>query len=454
MSEEIEKDLQQEENIHPLGALTAPIDIRDYYLPAGAQTTTTTYPKEFVLEGMPPVKDQGKIWSCVAHALSTVVEYHNKHQEETDVTMSTGYIYGNRDAKDEDIKGMYTTHALKRLVKYGDVPEELFPYNQEIPQILTTFKSKAFEISPDAIPNRISSYYSIAVTGLVKKALMADGPVICNANWSGKEKVDADGVVYEPSTVKDSDYGGHCTVIYGWNEKGFLVQNSWGTKWGKEGRCILPYDFHYTGFYGVKDEINEKKKATELTSLNEKLAEYERRIVEQNATIATLEDKIGDLEMIQTENEIKLKQQMVDTEKLLEANKKLNELQDKYNALYLDYLEGLKTAEELDKARKTLEEKQHEMEAMMEELGSLRSTANAYILATNELEKLKSTKTSLELANQELIEDNEALKKRIEELEQKITDIEKPYQNMPKWLVNIINFIVNLFKKESEPQLA
>ena len=36
--------------------------------------------------------------------------------------------------------------------------------------------------------------------------------------------------------------GGHAFMIVGYNEVGFLVQNSWGAKWGKGGYATLPYE--------------------------------------------------------------------------------------------------------------------------------------------------------------------------------------------------------------------
>ena len=44
-------------------------------------------------------------------------------------------------------------------------------------------------------------------------------------------------------------------IIYGWNEKGWLIQNSWGTYWGKKGRAILPYDVKIREAWGVTDEV-------------------------------------------------------------------------------------------------------------------------------------------------------------------------------------------------------
>ena len=57
------------------GAIPSPIDIRDYRGVACA--VKQDFPKEFELE-MPEVKNQGSVGSCVAHAISTVVEYFSR----------------------------------------------------------------------------------------------------------------------------------------------------------------------------------------------------------------------------------------------------------------------------------------------------------------------------------------------------------------------------------------
>ena len=40
----------------------------------------------------------------------------------------------------------------------------------------------------------------------------------------------------------DAAIGGHAFLIAGYNEIGFLVQNSWGTTWGKNGYATLRYE--------------------------------------------------------------------------------------------------------------------------------------------------------------------------------------------------------------------
>jgi hypothetical protein len=42
--------------------------------------------------------------------------------------------------------------------------------------------------------------------------------------------------------VDSGEAGGHAFAIVGYNEVGFLVQNSWGSDWGKDGFATLPYE--------------------------------------------------------------------------------------------------------------------------------------------------------------------------------------------------------------------
>src|SRR5215218_20974 len=42
--------------------------------------------------------------------------------------------------------------------------------------------------------------------------------------------------------VDANQLGGHAFALVGYNEVGFLVQNSWGTDWGRRGYATLPYE--------------------------------------------------------------------------------------------------------------------------------------------------------------------------------------------------------------------
>jgi C1A family cysteine protease len=40
----------------------------------------------------------------------------------------------------------------------------------------------------------------------------------------------------------DSFLGGHAVSIVGYNEKGFIIRNSWGRSYAEKGYVLLPYD--------------------------------------------------------------------------------------------------------------------------------------------------------------------------------------------------------------------
>jgi hypothetical protein len=43
---------------------------------------------------------------------------------------------------------------------------------------------------------------------------------------------------------KVSNFGGHVVTIVGYNERGFIIKNSWGTTWGDGGYGYVSYDLH------------------------------------------------------------------------------------------------------------------------------------------------------------------------------------------------------------------
>ena len=59
------------------------------------------------------------------------------------------------------------------------------------------------------------------------------------------------GVLDIPEDYNDDKLGGHMILILGWNETGFIIQNSWGKDWGNEGCGILPYEYRIDEAWGV-----------------------------------------------------------------------------------------------------------------------------------------------------------------------------------------------------------
>ena len=230
-----------------MGAEISPIDVRDYHLAC----TGKEFPAQFQLDTV-PVKNQGLMPTCTAHASSLIVEYFNMKQEDNGYQeFSTNYIFGRRE-QGQDGKGMALREALKILQKYGNCLLTDCKGNNQF----STARAKLEEIGLEeldalAYPHRISSYFRCNTIEEVKTALMEHGYVIINMPTYSYRIIND---VYIPTTKTIKGY--HAVIIYGWDDdKGWLVQNSWGKTWASDGRFILPYDYPIVEYWGASDSI-------------------------------------------------------------------------------------------------------------------------------------------------------------------------------------------------------
>ena len=233
------------------GALISPYDIRDYKLAACA--TVQEFPETFVLPEV-SVKDQGSTGSCVAHACSTIIEYFNKKQEETDAVFSTEFIYGYRPDGYYVGSGMYLRDALKTIQKLGDCPLASLKGNHEFEEAMAIVEAALEDLKPEAYPHRISTYARVYTVDEIKQALMNHGYVLVSMPWHADYKL-VNGIY---TFTSDTTRGYHAVVIYGWNENGWLVHNSWGKSWGQKGKFVVPFDFKWTESWLVTDNITSK----------------------------------------------------------------------------------------------------------------------------------------------------------------------------------------------------
>jgi C1A family cysteine protease len=228
------------------GALFSKPDVRDYK----AKAKSHEIPDEFELD-MPKIKNQGVVGSCVAHALSTIIEYFNERETGKYEEMSTGYIYGNRRLTLHKGKGMVAREAICTVAKYGDVPSSYFPANVEVPYVIEMFESEVDKIEHIGYHFKFAEYFKLKDELSIKTSIMENGPVAFSMYWFDDIKV-KDGVM-QTKCVKTKKTGGHCMVIYGWNETGWKVQNSWGDFWADNGNVVIPYDVPFKEVWGIKD---------------------------------------------------------------------------------------------------------------------------------------------------------------------------------------------------------
>lgn len=235
-----------------LGAIFSKLDVRDYVMKSEKSENNKNKISSYELPII-RVKHQGQVGSCCAHVLSSVVEYFNYIQHNIKTEMSVGYIYGNRNKTTHKGKGMIIRDALNTLKKYGTVPKEKFPYNVEMPEASKKFNEYIDELYEEGTISRISSYYRVKTENDIKTALRLSYPIVIGIKWYSDMKV-INGIL----TTKQTLYkGAHCMLLYGWNEKGWKVLNSWGSTWGNKGTCIIPYNMNIQEAWAVVDNIKD-----------------------------------------------------------------------------------------------------------------------------------------------------------------------------------------------------
>jgi C1A family cysteine protease len=214
------------------GYIPSPKDLRDYRISKGYKFCNL--PSQFVVKHS-NIKDQGYIGSCVAHSISEILEANDN------TNYSTGWIYGYRPQGYYQGEGMITSQALKTVNKVGYVENKDFDINVEVPQAQILVNSQLEELKELASQKKVTSYARLTSNSEIKQALFSSGkPVLVAIN------IGTDGLILDKNfiaQIPESTEGGHQLVCFGWNELGFLIQNSWGTDWGASGTFILPYEY-------------------------------------------------------------------------------------------------------------------------------------------------------------------------------------------------------------------
>jgi hypothetical protein len=166
---------------------------------------------------------------------------------------STEFIYGYRPAGYYVGEGMYLRDALKTLQKVGDPPLHNFRGNNKCPEAMKNVEAQLEPLKDLAYPHRISSYVRVRTVDEIKHAIIEYGYVLVSMPWHVDYKLKNGVYTYTNKETR----GNHCVCIYGWDERGWLVQNSWGRGWGQKGKFVVPFDFKWNEAWLVTDDIIE-----------------------------------------------------------------------------------------------------------------------------------------------------------------------------------------------------
>ena len=229
-----------------------PVDLRDWvYRPsvsrAPAATMMPAWPRSS--------SDQKSSQACTGFSLAAVVEYLLYRRDGNADRRVSGYMlysmarrYDEWDDDERSDTGSSLRGALKGWAQHGASEEKLWRSN---PMPKATVADGDWWL--DAVTRPLGAYYrmSLDVISDIHVALHEVGVVYASAfTHVGWNELATDEIA-EPATQpnqypilrfhKGERNGGHAFAIVGYTADGFIIQNSWGRRWGRAGYAILSY---------------------------------------------------------------------------------------------------------------------------------------------------------------------------------------------------------------------
>ncbi|NLD95261.1 MAG: cysteine protease [Fibrobacter sp.] len=207
-----------------------------------------------------PIKNQGELGSCTAHAGVGLMEYYQRNAFRKHIDGSRRFLYkATRNLlgwTGDD--GAYLRTTMKAMVLFGICPEQYWVYDIEKFNEEPSAFCYAFAQNYQAM-----KYYRLDPSGTTTGKLLQ----------SVKEKIAAqlpsmfgfsvyNSISFDPGFPDipfpeggDQLIGGHAVVAVGYDDKrkigketgALLIRNSWGKEWGDKGYGWLPYEYVRSG---------------------------------------------------------------------------------------------------------------------------------------------------------------------------------------------------------------
>jgi C1A family cysteine protease len=221
-------------------------DQRDHLFSVSPTVLAKLPPSADLTKKCPPVYNQGELGSCTANAIGAAIEFDHMKQKLHKLRPSRLFIYFNERVIENSVdsdSGAMIRDGIKSVNKQGACPESLWPYD------INKFTDKPTkECYKEAAKHKAVSYQRLLPSLNQLKGCLASGfPFVFGFTVYESfesQKVAKTGVVPMPST-RESILGGHAVLAVGYNDANqrFIVRNSWGKDWGKNGYFTMPYPY-------------------------------------------------------------------------------------------------------------------------------------------------------------------------------------------------------------------
>ncbi len=235
-----------------LDAMPDKIDVRDWFY----QPPLVPLPDILVnCDSVPSILDQGNEGACTGFALAAVINFLLRARN-VDRSVSPRMLYEMARRYDEwpgeNYEGSSARGAMKGWLSHGVVESRQWPLTRTGPNHLTPALSTAARQTPGGAYYRVmhrqirDMHAALHEAGILYLTLMVhagwDTPGPDNVTVSYVEHGNVRQRKLPIITRKGSASDGHAVAVVGYTQTGFIIQNSWGPRWGADGFALLPYE--------------------------------------------------------------------------------------------------------------------------------------------------------------------------------------------------------------------
>ncbi|MEI8321314.1 MAG: C1 family peptidase [Alphaproteobacteria bacterium] len=204
--------------------------------------------------GFGPIRDQGQLGSCTAFSSTGALQFVALKEQLAGLPaeFSELFQYWNSRALEGTVNqdaGASVADAIKCLCTIGVCPSTDWAYSDQGTQFTKKPTSIAYADAKNFadLDKGLTNINNTDVSAL--KSVLASGfPVVFGFQvYSSFESqiVATTGIVPIPTPSKEQYLGGHAVVLAGYDDASstFWVRNSWGSGWGLQGYCKIPYAY-------------------------------------------------------------------------------------------------------------------------------------------------------------------------------------------------------------------
>ncbi|MFG6485067.1 C1 family peptidase [Roseateles sp. BYS78W] len=237
------------------------LDLRDLVYRSPLRSLPPRWPLDADLKKLLPayvktgrILNQGNEGACTGFGLACVTNYlywlrHlDTPRSKLPDLVSPRMFYELAKLYDEwpgqDYEGSSCRGALKGWHKHGVCSSTLWPYPPS-----GAFKRPLPGWDEDATRRPLGVYYRVDRKSVVdmQAAIYEIGAIYVSGSVHDGWGVDTSGLPDSHDKLPrigrmTKITGGHAFALVGFNDRGFVVQNSWGTDWGASGFAVLPYE--------------------------------------------------------------------------------------------------------------------------------------------------------------------------------------------------------------------